>query len=405
MAENRPLRRLVVPVFLPAAVFGIGQGSSAPVIALQARELGASIGVAGLIVAVLGLGQVLGDLPAGRIVSKIGERNAVLLGTAVGTVGVALSLLAWTPVVLGIGVGLFGVANAMWGLARQSYIIDSVPPQLRARALSAMAGLMRLGFLLGPFLGAAVVHFIGPRGGFLVQLVAVLAAGGLMLAMPALEGDAGGARSGMPLWRVLVANRHVLSTLGSGAVVMGAARASRQAVLPLWAEHIGLDPVTTSLLFGIGAAFDVALSYPAGRWMDMRGLRGRRPITVGSLLVFAASHLVLPLAGSALGLGVVAVLMGLANGLSNGVMQTIAADAAPDEGRTEFLGAFRLCHDTGMLAGPLVISGVSAAAGLAVAAVTLGGVSGAGAAGFARWLPYRARSSDPVPDSARPSVT
>jgi MFS family permease len=208
----------------------------------------------------------------------------------------------------------------------------------------------------------------------------------------------------MPLGRVLVANRHVLSTLGAGAVVMGAARASRQAVLPLWAEHIGLDPVTTSLLFGLGAAFDVALSYPAGRWMDLRGLRGRRPITVGSLLVFAASHLVLPLAGGALGLGAVAVLMGVANGLSNGVMQTIAADVAPDEGRTEFLGAFRLCHDTGMLAGPLVISGVSAAAGLAVAAATLGGVSGVGAAGFARWLPYRARSSDSVPDSARPAA-
>jgi hypothetical protein len=263
---------------------------------------------------------------------------------------------------------------------------------------------MRLGFLLGPFLGALVVHFIGPRGGFVVQLAAVLGSGALMVAMPALEGDAGGARGGMPLWRVLVVNRRVLRTLGIGAVVMGAARASRQAVLPLWAEYIGLDPVTTSLLFGLGAAVDVALSYPAGRWMDMRGLPGRRSITVGSLILFAASHLVLPLAGGVVSLGAVAVLMGLSNGLSNGVMQTIGADVAPREGRTEFLGAFRLCHDIGMLAGPLIISGVSAAAGLAAAAAALGGVSGAGALGFARWLPYRGQSSDSVPDSARPSV-
>jgi MFS family permease len=402
--ERGPLRRLVVPVFLPTAVFGLGQGASAPVIALQARELGASIGVAGLIVAVLGLGQVLGDIPAGRIVARVGERTAVLLGTAVGTVGVALCLVAWTPLLLGIGVGLSGVANAVWGLARQSYVIDAVPTRLRARALSALAGLQRLGFLVGPFLGAVIVHFIGPRGGFVVQLAAVLGAGVLMLAMPALDGDAGGTRPAMPLWRVLAGNRHVLSTLGVGAVVMGAARASRQAVLPLWAEYIGLDPVTTSLLFGVGAAVDVALSYPAGRWMDMRGLPGRRTITAGSLVLFAASHLVLPLAGGVVSLGAVAVLMGLANGLSNGVMQTIGADVAPAEGRTEFLGAFRLCHDVGMLAGPLVISGVSAAAGLAVAAAALGGVSGAGAGWFARWLPYRPQSSDSVPDSARPSA-
>jgi MFS family permease len=402
--EAGPLRRLVVPVFLPAAVFGVGQGASAPVVALQARELGASVAVAGLIVAALGLGQVLGDLPAGRIVARIGERNAVMLGTGFGAVGVALSLVAWTPLVLGIGVGLFGVASAVWGLARQAYVVDTVPPQLRARAMSAMAGLTRVGFLLGPFLGAAVVHFVGTRGGFVVQLVAVIAAGALMFAMPAVEGDAGGARPTMSLWRVLAGNRRVLGTLGVGALVMGAARASRMAVLPLWADHIGLDPVTTSLLFGVGAALDVALSYPAGRWMD---LRGRRPVAVASLVAFAASHLVLPLASGVLTLGAVAVLMGVANGLSNGLMQTIGADHAPAQGRTEFLGAFRLCHDLGMLAGPLVLGAVSAAGGLAAAAAALGGVSGAGAGGLWHWLrPRRApdQSSDSVTDSARPSV-
>ncbi|GAA1249079.1 MFS transporter [Pseudonocardia aurantiaca] len=404
MPEPRPLRRLVVPVFLPAAVFGVGQGASAPVVALQARELGASVGVAGLIVAVLGLGQVLGDLPAGRIVARIGERNAVLLGSAVGAGGVALSLVAWTPVVLGFGVGLFGVASAVWGLARQAYIVDTVPPGLRARALSAMAGLTRFGFLIGPFLGAGVVHLMGTRGGFVVQLAAVLAAGVLMLAMPAVDGDAGGARPGMPLRRVLVANRRALGTLGVGALVLGAARASRTAVLPLWADQIGLDPVTTSLLFGVGAAVDVALSYPAGRWMD---LRGRRPVAVGALLTFAAAHLALPLADGLVALGAVAVLMGMANGLSNGMIMTIGADVAPAEGRTEFLGAFRLCHDLGMLAGPLVIGAVSAAAGLAVAAAALGGISGAGAGGMWHWLrPSRVagQSSDSVPDRARPSA-
>jgi MFS family permease len=71
---------------------------------------------------------VLGDLPAGRVVARLGERSAILLGTVVGAVGVGLCLVAWTPLVLGIGVGLSGVANAVWGLARQSYVIDAVRP-------------------------------------------------------------------------------------------------------------------------------------------------------------------------------------------------------------------------------------------------------------------------------------
>jgi MFS family permease len=391
-SEAGTLRRLAVPVLLPAAVFGIGQGAAVPVVALQARELGASVGAAGLIVALLGLGLVLGDLPAGRIVARIGERSAVLLGSAVGAVGVTLSLLSWTPVVLGIGVGLYGVANAVWALARQAYVVETVPIALRARALSAIAGLNRLGTLIGPFLGAAVVHLLGPRGGFLVELVAIVVAGALMAAMPAVDADRRSARPAQTLRSVLVTHRRVLRTLGTGALVMGAARASRNAVLPLWADHIGLDAVTTSLLFGVGAAVDVALSYPAGRWMD---LRGRRPVAVGSLVAFAAAHVALPFTGGVITLGAVAMLMGVANGLSNGLIMTLGADAAPSDGRAEFLGAFRLCHDVGTLTGPLLLAAVTAAATLGVGAVTLGGLSALGATGMARWVPHRAATGVP----------
>jgi MFS family permease len=380
-------------VLLPAAVFGVGQGAAIPVVALQARELGASVGGAGVIVALLGLGMVLGDLPAGRIVARIGERSAVLLGSGIGAVGAALCLLSWTPVVLGIGVGLYGVASAVWALARQAYIIETVPVALRARALSALAGLNRLGMLIGPFLGAAVVYALGPRGGFLVELVAVVVAGALMATMPGVESDRRGTGPTQKLRNVLVAHREVLRTLGVNALIMGASRASRTAVLPLWADHIGLDATTTSLLFGVGAAFDVALSYPAGRWMD---LRGRRPVAVGSLVAFAAAHVTLPLTGGVVALGAVAVLMGVANGLSNGLIMTLGADAAPRDGRAEFLGAFRLCHDLGNLTGPLVLAAVAAVATLGVGSVALGALSALGAAGMARWVPRARRDSHPV---------
>jgi MFS family permease len=118
-------------------------------------------------------------------------------------------------------------------------------------------------------------------------------------------------------------------------------------------------------------------------------LRGRRPVAVASLVAFAAAHVVLPFAGGVVALGVVAVLMGLANGLGNGVIMTLGADAAPVQGRAEFLGAFRLCHDTGMLTGPLLLAAVAAVATLGAGSVALGAVSALGAAGMARWVPRR----------------
>lgn len=391
MAEStvtRPLRPLIVPVFLPAGVFGIGQGAAAPLVALAARELGASVATAGLVVALLGLGQVLGDLPAGRIVAKIGERRAILVGSTIGVVGVALSLSAPTVPLLGVGVGLFGVASAMWGLARHAYLADAVPETMRARAMSAMASLNRAGFLVGPFLGAGAVALVGVRGGFLVQLVAVISAGALMATLRDVDERRARKGSTMSLPAVVARHRRTLGTLGVGALVMGASRASRLAVLPLWADHIGLDAITTSVIFGIGAAVDVALSYPAGRFMDRRG---RRPVAVGALLTLGAAHLVLPFTGGALALGAVAVLMGVGNGLSNGLIMTLGADAAPRKGRAEFLGAWRLCHDLGMLGGPVVIGAVTAAAALGPAALVMGALAGAGAGAMARWVPRRRR--------------
>jgi MFS family permease len=232
-----------------------------------------------------------------------------------------------------------------------------------------------------------------------VELVAVIVAGALMAAMPAVEADRRSTRPAQTMRSVLVTHRRVLRTLGAGALLMGAARASRAAVLPLWADHIGLDAVTTSLLFGVGAAVDVALSYPAGRWMD---LRGRRPVAVGSLVAFAGAHVALPFTSGVITLGAVAMLMGVANGLSNGLIMTLGADAAPRDGRAEFLGAFRLCHDVGTLTGPLVLAAVTAAATLGMGSVALGALAALGAAGMARWVPRRPRTDER--DSGRPGT-
>ena len=69
---ERPLRSLAGTVYLPAAAYGIGQGAAAPVIVLAALELGASAAVAGLMVAIVGLGQVIGDTKEGRDSRSVG---------------------------------------------------------------------------------------------------------------------------------------------------------------------------------------------------------------------------------------------------------------------------------------------------------------------------------------------
>ena len=381
------LKPLVTTVFVPAAIFGIGQGAAAPIMAVTARDLGASVAVAGLIVALGGLGAVLGDLPAGRIVSRFGERRSIIGGSSLGATGVVICLLAQTPWMLGIGALLTGLANAVWGLARQSYLAETVPLGLRARAMSSFAAMWRLGFFLGPLIGAGVILLVGARGGFLVQLVGVVLAGALMARVPdpPRKVQAGNSDHGhVTLPEILRRHRAALSTLGTGSLLMGAARASREAVLPLWALHLGLDAAQVSVIFGIGAAVDLLCSYPAGHIMDRYG---RRLVAVPSLTVIGVSYLLLPFSTGAVGLTVVAVVMGIGNGLGNGVIMTLGADIAPPEERAEFLAAWRLTHDTGMFGGPLAIGLLAAVLPLGWAFAALGATSFAGAAMMFRFIP------------------
>ncbi|MEU1546552.1 MFS transporter [Nocardia sp. NPDC005745] len=377
------LRSLTWTVFVPMVVYGVGSGAAAPMYALRALDLGASAGLAGVIVALSGLGMVLTDLPAGRVVARIGERGALAVGSVLGAVGVFTAIIAPNVGVLALGMLLAGAASAVWGLARQTYLVAVVPAGDLGRAMSTLAGSMRLGFFCGPFLGAAVVHSLGPNGGLWLQLVTTVISGAAMAAIRSPEA-AGGAGARHSLGAVVVEHRRTLGTLGLAALLVGAARAARLALLPLWAAHIGLSASATSLVFGVAGAVDVVMSYPAGVWLDRYG---RRATGVPSMILFALGFGALPFTSSVLGLGCAAVLLGLGNGMSNGLIMTVGADVAPDGQRAEFLGAWRLTHDIGMFAGPVVVGAISALTVLGGAAIALAVTAAAGAYTMHRWFP------------------
>lgn len=390
MIEPVSLWRIAPSVYLPALLYGIGQGAIAPVVALSARDLGASIAVASLVVAAAGVGQVIGDIPAGTLTSRIGERRAMLLAT--GLVSVALVACLVVPNVWGLAlaIGATGLAGAVWGLARQAYLSEAVPLQMRGRALSTLGGVQRIGSFIGPFLGAFAMKFLGTDGAYWVHLVAAMIACVVLLSLPDLESVRRG-RAANPVVvqstrAVIREHLPVLRTLGLGALLVGAVRASRQVVIPLWAEHLGLDPQTTSIIFGVSGAVDMLLFYPAGSVMDRFG---RKWVAVPSMFVLGLAHLLLPLTHSASTLTAVAVLMGIGNGLGAGVIMTLGADAAPPGARAQFLGAFRLCADTGICAGPLLIAAVTALTSLGPAVLVMGLTGWAAATAMNRWIPKR----------------
>jgi MFS family permease len=380
-------RELVITAYGPTILIAIGQGAILPLVALSARQLGASVGVAAFIVALIGIGQLVGDLPAGALAARIGEKRALIAACALDAAALLGAFLAQSVVFLAIAIAVTGVAGAVFNLARQAYLTEAIPIAMRARALSTLGGTFRIGLFIGPFIAAAIVTrwSIGAAYGF--AAIMSLAAAALTAFLPDVTRRAtrsGTARRHRSVISVLAEHRHVLLTLGFGILVISAARATRQSIVPLWAESIGLNAATISVIFGISAAVDMLLFYPGGAIMDRFG---RVYVAVPSMIVLGLGFLLLPLTSGAATVGLVAALMGLGNGISSGVVLTLGADASPSQDRAQFLSGWRLCSDLGNAAGPLVISAVSALATLAAAAVTMGLITWAGSAWLIKWVP------------------
>ena len=381
---------LVPGVYLPSLIFEIGIGAMVPVLAVSAGQLGANLATAAVVTAMLPIGRIVADLPAGAIAARVGDRAAMIGASGVAVVGMAMLALAPNLALLAAGVLLLGATDAVYALARQSYLTEAVPQLMRARALSTLGGVHRIGLFIGPFAGAAVAHLTGstPAIYWLGVVTSVVAA---VVVGVATDPDRPRGRGDRPTGLLDVARTHrsLFATLGVAVLLVGAMRGARMTVVPLWAEHLGLEATTTSLVFGIAGGIDMLLFYPAGRIMD---LKGRLWIAVPSMLIMGVAMLLLPLTSSVIAVTAVAMLLGFGNGIGSGVIMTLGADTAPPGERAQFLGVWRLLADSGNAGGPLIVSLGAALGSIGLGIATMGLLGGVAALALVRFVPRWSQS-------------
>ncbi|MBN1092879.1 MFS transporter [Blastococcus sp. TML/M2B] len=382
------LRQIGPSVMLPMLVYEIGHGAVMPVIALVALDAGASTTVAGLMLAAIGIGTILGDVPAAWLANRVGEKGAMLAAMLASAVAMASCLVTGSVAALAVALLVLGACGATMHLARQSYVADVVAVHHRARAMSTLGGVFRIGLFIGPFVGAGVISIWGTRSAFAVAVVASLVAAAILALAPVTPGSAarpaGAGHGPVGVREMFRRHRRLFLTLGIAVASIGAIRAARVAVIPLWADHIGLDAATTSLVFGIANFVDMALFYPSGHVMDRLG---RLWIAVPCMVVLGLGTLALPLTDGVVGLTAVAMVMAFGNGIGSGIVMTLGADTSPELDRRSFLAIFRLINDVGTSLGPVVPAAIATVAPLGVGIAVMGGVGLLGAAGLARWVP------------------
>ncbi|UXW87596.1 MFS transporter [Microbacterium azadirachtae] len=396
-------------VYLPTLLFSLGEGAVVPLIPVIAASRGATLASAGLIASALVVGQLCGNIPAGWLVSRVGERYTMVIAGVLSLIGVIAGALAPSLVVFTVAVFVVGMSAAAFGLARHAFMTTRVPLEFRARALSLLGGSFRAGMFVGPFLAAALLAVFHTENAalwfFSVCLVALVllvlfgpdpeAQAAAADREPAEVEDTGEAVSGsIPtveragVFRTMWRNRGVLSRLGLAAASLSAVRSARQVVLPLWGVSIGLDASSIALVVGVSGAIDFALFYASGQVMDRFG---RLWAALPAMVLMGLGFLTLSLTHDAdtrvLWFGMIAAVLGVGNGLSSGILLTLGADVAPQSEPAAFLGSWRTLTDAGGAVAPLLFSGIAAISSLAIGAAAMGAIGILGAVGFLRFIP------------------
>ena len=322
------LRSVAFSVFGPTVVSSTGYGAVAPILALRARELGADVSTAAFVVALASLGMLVLSLPAGAMVARIGERRALVLAGVLAAAAMLLAALSTSVVILAVAVGVMGMAWTVFLMARQGFVIDAVPLSHRARALSTLGGMGRVGLAVGPLAGEGVIHVLGLAAVFAMAATLFLTSSAMAWVMPDLGADhrAEQQQSGhLGVWSVLVAHRHTLLTLGAAVVVIGGPLGAQRSLAALGRAH-RVGAATTSLVFALAGAVDVLFFFPGGWLMDHRG---RAVVAVPVVLTVAIGVLVLPLTSGAWGFAAVVLFIAVGNGLGSGVVMTLGAARRP----------------------------------------------------------------------------
>jgi len=307
------------------------------------------------------------DVPAGYAASKLGDKRTMLIGVGIMALTALTASFTQSAFQLSIIAFCFGAAMAIWLLARLTFISESIAVQQRGKAVSTMAGLQRFGGLAGPVsTGFIAAHY---SFGIAFLCIACFSISAFILTMLFVRKNVKVDNPDSPnllkiIPHILSNHRHTFMTAGVAVSCCTLLRASRQLLIPLWGESIGLDTSEIGYIVGLSAAVDMTMFPIAGYLMDNRG---RRYALMLCLALLSLAIFLMPFSYSFMTLLGCAMLAGFGNGLGSGINMTMGADFAPADVRGEFLGVWRLMSDAGSFTGPLITGYVASSFMLAAA--------------------------------------
>jgi MFS family permease len=367
-ASLRGLPRETFVLALVAFCVALGFGIVVPAVPLFALQFGVGTTAAGAVVSAFALMRLLSGIGGGRLVDRVGERVALMVGIGVVAVSSLFAGLAVNYPQLLVFRAIGGIGSAIFTIASTSLLLRVASAAQRGQTQSVYRGGFLLGGIIGPAFGGAVIGVSLRAPFFLYTATLALAAVVALTMLPrrdlpdepaqvmlgVAEEDAPPAvvvptvartslRTALesPAYRAALAGNFAV-----GFSVLGV----RSTVVPLLVvRDLHLAPGWIGAAFVVAALVQAVLLLPAGRAVDEIG---RRPMLLAGGLVTAVS-----LGGLALVTGPVTLMLAMAVFAVGAAVLGVApaaivGDVVQGRGGTA-VAVWQMASDLGSVIGPL----------------------------------------------------
>jgi MFS family permease len=341
--------------------------------------------VLGVLLAVYDGAEVALKPVFGALADRAGPRPVLLGGLAAFAVFSAAFAVAGDPALVGVARFGQGAAAAAFSPAAGALVARLNPAARQGRAFGGYGLCKSLGYAAGPLLGGLLVAGGGLRLLFTVLAVlAAVVAAGAAVTVPAVAPQPRRRQTVLDLARRLT-SRGFLGPVASLAAAT-AALAAAVGFLPVRGEAAGLGPVATGAAVSLLAVASAVVQPLAGRARDA----GRLPDVggmAGGLGLAAAGLTCAALLPGLAGLLPAALLAGSGIGVVTPLGFAALAASAPAGRLGQTMGAAEVGRELGDAGGPLIVAAAASAAALPAGLLILAGLLAA--AGIAVAFPAR----------------
>jgi DHA1 family multidrug resistance protein-like MFS transporter len=350
----------MLSLYLPAFILAAGVGIATPALPLYAKSFHVDFGTASMVVVMNQLGGMLGTLPTGFLIDRVGRRKIILIGPFLTGIASILMATAQTYPELLLYRFIEGWAMQMWMIARLAVVTDRGGSR-RGTQITGMFGMDSAGRLLGPAIGGFLAAAFGLRAPFVVYGFMAFASiiPSFFLVRETMDRAAVARRQSGRLgfdWAGIAAMFALPLMMVLGAQFLASATRGSLfgGTLDLYAVYAyGIGPATVGLLAAAGGALGLPLTFMSGRIMDRFG---RQVTTVPGFSILAVA-----LVGMAMTaflhlqfeMYVGAFLFSrVALSVVSGNMQVIGSDLAPPSARGTFFGLWGFIRNVGQVVSP-----------------------------------------------------